>query len=85
VKAVGIWLLKLFVARTTECGSRTLVHAAIGGTQKEMQGRYLNCCRVVEESDYAISEEGQKLENRLWVRCHYFAVYQHAHQVYIKE
>jgi len=61
-------LLKLALARTTEEGSRTLVHAALAGTQSEMQGRYLNACRVEEESDYAISEEGSKVEEKVWVR-----------------
>lgn len=66
-----IWLanklLKLLLARTVEVGSRTLVHAALAGDQSEMQGRYLNRCRVEEESDFALSEEGGKVEEKIWV------------------
>lgn len=39
-----------------------------------MQGRYLNLCRVEEESDYVISEEGGKVEKRLWVCFTYIVV-----------
>jgi len=44
------------------------VHAALAGTQSEMQGRYLSSCKVEEESDYAIGKEGSKVEERVWVR-----------------
>ena len=56
------------LARSTEVGSRMLLYGALAGTQSEMQGRYLNACRVEEESDYAIGEEGSKVEERVWVR-----------------
>ena len=62
-----IEVMKLLLARTTEMGSRTLVHAALAGTQSEVQGRYLDTCRVGEESDYVIGEEGSKVEDRVWV------------------
>lgn len=44
-----------------------LLYGALAGTQSEMQGRYLDACRVVEESDYAIGEEGSKVQERVWV------------------
>src|ERR1700760_3668894 len=34
--------LKLLLARSTEVESRTLIHAALGGTQAEVQGLWLN-------------------------------------------
>lgn len=32
-----------------------------------VHGKYLNNCRVEEESDLAISEEGRNIQKRLWV------------------
>lgn len=58
------------IARTTEVGSRTLVHASLWGTKEEVNGKYLNACRVEEESDYAVSDKGAKAQDRLWV-CHF--------------
>ncbi|KZS97487.1 NAD(P)-binding protein [Sistotremastrum niveocremeum HHB9708] len=66
VLAVFVSILKGILARTTEVGSRTLVHAALGGTQAEMQGKYLNKCQVEEESDFIISPEGHQIQHRLW-------------------
>lgn len=40
----GLTILKFFLARTTEAGSRTLVAAAYAGT--ESHGQYLSNCRV---------------------------------------
>ena len=37
-------ILKFFLARTTECGSRTLVHATEAG--EESHGQYLSSCHV---------------------------------------
>lgn len=63
---LGFELLRFFFARTTEYGSRTLVHGALAGTQETMQGKYLNLCRVEEESDFVISEEGKEVQERIW-------------------
>ncbi|KAG0700363.1 short-chain dehydrogenase [Suillus ampliporus] len=62
----GMMILKGLVARTTEVGSRTLVHAAIEPGEKERHGHYLSCCEVAEESDYALSAEGREVSKRLW-------------------
>src|SRR6185437_2101521 len=49
----------LLLARTTEVGSRTLVHASLWGTKAKVNGKYLNKCLIEEEeSDYVISSEG---------------------------
>jgi len=65
VKAI-LGILKALIARSTEKGSRTLVHAALSGSQSEVNGKYLNKCQVEEESDYVLSDEGRKLQARLW-------------------
>lgn len=57
------------MARTTEMGSRTLVWAGLAGKDGggELHGRYTTSCRVEEESDYILSQEGAEVEDRLWV------------------
>ncbi|KAG2043333.1 hypothetical protein BDR03DRAFT_413121 [Suillus americanus] len=54
------------VARTTEMGSRTLVHAVIEPGERERHGHYLSSCEVAEESDYTLSAEGREFSKRLW-------------------
>lgn len=76
------WLGYKALARTTEQGSRTLVHAGLGGDLKrklpgtdggvddrgeEVHGRYLANCEVNEESDFSLSEEGRQAEKKIWV------------------
>ncbi|KAI6034816.1 short-chain dehydrogenase [Pisolithus marmoratus] len=56
----------LFAARTSEEGSRTLIHAAIGNDERAMHGRYLSSCQVTEESDYLFTPEGKAFSGRLW-------------------
>ncbi len=66
------WLVSLIVgaiARPTEKGSRTLVHASLEGSNKDIQGKYLNKCQIDEESDLVSSKEGKVLQDRLWVSC----------------
>ena len=59
--------MKFLLARTTEVGSRTLIHAALTpSSTTPTNGKYLNKCQVEEESDYVIGEEGQKVQERLW-------------------
>jgi len=53
-------------ARTTQVGSRNLIHACLAGTQEEMQGKYINVCKVEEESDFVLSKEGGRVAERLW-------------------
>ncbi|KAI6095377.1 NAD(P)-binding protein [Pisolithus sp. B1] len=56
----------LFSARTSEQGSRTLVHAVVGDDELAMHGRYLSSCRVTEEDDYIFTPEGKAFSGRLW-------------------
>ncbi|KAG2154385.1 short-chain dehydrogenase [Suillus bovinus] len=57
---------KGLVARTTEMGSRTLVHAAIELDERERHGHYLSSCEIAEVSDYTLSAEGREVSKRLW-------------------
>ncbi|KAG1890116.1 short-chain dehydrogenase [Suillus subluteus] len=59
-------IFKGLLARTTEMGSRTLVHAAIEPGERERHGHYLSSCEVTEESDYTLSAEGREVSKRLW-------------------
>lgn len=57
------WLLR---ARTSEMGSRNLVHAALATNAQAMHGKYMSSCEVVEECDYLLSAEGKAFSERLW-------------------
>ncbi|KAK7191743.1 hypothetical protein DPSP01_008024 [Paraphaeosphaeria sporulosa] len=61
---IALTIVKFFLARTTECGSRTLVHAAASGA--ESHGHYLSDCKVTLPSDYVLSNEGYVAQNRVW-------------------
>ncbi len=56
--------LKWLLARTTEVGSRTLVAAASGG--EETAGKYMADSVVSYESPFVLSEEGQRVEKKVW-------------------
>lgn len=61
---LGIALLKFFFARTTEVGSRTLVHAASAGPNSH--GQYLRNCEMSEPAPLVLGEEGEKAQARVW-------------------
>jgi len=58
--------LTRILARTTEVGSRMLVHAAVASALDGTTGEYLNACKVDEPSDFVISEKGESASRRLW-------------------
>lgn len=58
------WFNKLLFARTTEYGSRTLVHAVSQGP--ESHGQYFSDCAVAERGGLVKSEEGAILQERVW-------------------
>ncbi|KAG1827359.1 uncharacterized protein BJ212DRAFT_1311752 [Suillus subaureus] len=62
----AVRIYKGLVARTTEMGSRTLIHAAIEPGERERHGHYLSSCEVTEVSDYTLSAEGREVSKRLW-------------------
>ena len=67
---ISFWLLDIFVSWSTERGSRQLIFAALGNQDKpdEMKGAYISSSKVVEPSDYVMSDEGAKVQKQLWVR-----------------
>jgi NAD(P)-dependent dehydrogenase (short-subunit alcohol dehydrogenase family) len=60
----GLYILKLLLARTSEAGSRTLVHA--GSSGEESHGKYLSDCTVTEPSAFVRSQEGKEVQVRVW-------------------
>jgi hypothetical protein len=65
---LGVKIQKWLMARTTEVGSRTLIHPAVEPGERERHGHYLSSYKVTEECDYALSAEGKEVSKRLWVR-----------------
>ena len=61
----GFWLIKLLLARSTEVGSRTLVHAAFQGA--ESHGQYLSDCEITEPAPLVTSQGGRKAQDRVWI------------------
>ncbi|EGO00484.1 hypothetical protein SERLA73DRAFT_181097 [Serpula lacrymans var. lacrymans S7.3] len=57
---------KALFARSTEMGSRTLLHAAAASGEQERHGHYISSCEVVEEHDWLLSETGRKWSDRIW-------------------
>ncbi|KIY64426.1 short-chain dehydrogenase [Cylindrobasidium torrendii FP15055 ss-10] len=65
------WALRLFrflMAYTTEEGSRQLVYGALGerGNDDAIHGQVTISSKNTEPSDFAISPQGQELEDRYW-------------------
>jgi len=56
--------MAFFLARTTEVGSRALVHAGLQGV--ETHGKYLSDCQITEPSAYVRSTEGKRDQERVW-------------------
>jgi retinol dehydrogenase 12 len=52
------------IGRSSEEGSRTLVHGAVAG--KEVHGQYVSECQVKPASAFVRSKEGEKLQKRIW-------------------
>lgn len=61
---VAFWLIKLVLARSTEVGSRTLVHAASQGAATH--GKYLSDCHIKAPGAFVTSEEGRQAQSRVW-------------------
>lgn len=56
--------MKLLLARKTDVGARTLVAAASAG--EESHGQYMSVCAVKAPSPFVRSEEGAKVQARVW-------------------
>ena len=67
----GLAVMKFFLARTTEVGSRTLVDSVTDGQGKkegpeQRHGQYLSDCHVAPVSALVTGPEGPELEKRVW-------------------
>lgn len=62
--SIGGWLVMLALARSTEVGSRTLVHSAAQGPSSH--GCYLSGCKIEEPSPVITCPEGKELQERVW-------------------
>jgi len=62
------WFMEKALALTAEEGSRQLVYAAVGGKEDEskMRGAYITTNSTKEVSDFVLSEEGGRVQNRIW-------------------
>ena len=67
-----VWPMEVLLARTTEQGSRQLIWACIGGKDnvEELRGAYISSMQVRESSDFAVSEEGNRAQTKIWVNNH---------------
>jgi retinol dehydrogenase-12 len=63
-------IVKRLLAFTTEQGSRQFVFNAIGHAENPdaLRGQYVNQSVIEEPSDFVISAEGLKAQDRIWVR-----------------
>ncbi|KAJ6514860.1 short-chain dehydrogenase [Mycena vitilis] len=63
---VLVGTFKQIVARPTEEGSRTIVHAVVTPDAKKLHGQYITACQAVGESDFLASPEGLRFRAALW-------------------
>ncbi|KAJ6526936.1 hypothetical protein DFH09DRAFT_1414619 [Mycena vulgaris] len=68
VKGFLFSILSSIFAFTAEEGSRQLVWGAVGlpDSADKLRGEYINQCTVEEPSDFVISPEGAKVQDRIW-------------------
>jgi hypothetical protein len=61
-------LMELALAFTAEVGSRRLVWGALGHPDQpdKMCGEYSSGCQLQEVSDFVLSAQGVKAQDRLW-------------------
>ena len=59
-----ISVMKKIFCRTTEVGSRTLVHAGLAGA--ETHGQYLADCKVRPCAPLVEGKEGAEIQRRVW-------------------
>ncbi|KAL8707792.1 MAG: hypothetical protein Q9220_007244 [cf. Caloplaca sp. 1 TL-2023] len=60
----GLAIMKFFLARTTEAGSRNFIAATIAG--QESHGKYVDTCRLEEVAPFVTSEKGIETQKRIW-------------------
>ncbi|KAH7908661.1 hypothetical protein BJ138DRAFT_1157132 [Hygrophoropsis aurantiaca] len=62
-----IYAFKAAFARSSEMGSRTLVHALTDPEGRKFHGHYVTNCEAVEESDLLLGEDGKLFSERIWM------------------
>ncbi|KAH7303311.1 putative short-chain dehydrogenase [Stachybotrys elegans] len=60
----GFIVIKAILARSTEVGSRTLVHAGSAGI--DTHGQYLSDCQIGQPGPFVLSAEGKKAQGRVY-------------------
>jgi hypothetical protein len=62
------YLMERAFAFTTEVGSRRLVWAALAYPDQpdKLRGEFSSDCKVMEVSDYVLSAQGAKAQDRIW-------------------
>jgi len=60
----GFTIIKALLARSTEVGSRTLLHAGSPGV--ETHGQYLSDCEIAQPGPFVLSAEGKEVEGRIY-------------------
>ncbi|KAM7211844.1 hypothetical protein V8F06_012756 [Rhypophila decipiens] len=60
----GFTIIKAILARSTEVGSRTLMHAGSAGI--ESHGQYLDDCEISKPGKFTLSAEGQDAQRRTY-------------------
>ncbi|KAJ7498479.1 hypothetical protein FB451DRAFT_1384290 [Mycena latifolia] len=58
--------LKQFVARPTEAGSRTILHAVATPDPETFHGQYITNCAISGESDFLATPDSVRLSVSLW-------------------
>ena len=61
---IAFWMIKAVLARSTEAGSRALVHAASSGV--DSHGKYLSNCEITLPAPFVISADGKQVQDRVW-------------------
>lgn len=66
LRRAPIHLLRLFLGRSAEMGSRTLLHAAVAGP--ESHGQFCADCEVQEHktAPFVRTDEGRRVQKRVW-------------------
>ncbi|KAJ0120545.1 DmxR8 [Diaporthe amygdali] len=60
----GFWLIKTVLARSTEVGSRTLLHAGAAG--RDSHGQYCDDCEISVPAPFVTSDDGKTAQERVW-------------------
>ncbi|KAJ7483238.1 hypothetical protein FB451DRAFT_1438886, partial [Mycena latifolia] len=68
MRAVVSFLVELLFALSAEQGSRQLVFGAVALPHRteDLRGAYVSLSKVTEPSDFVLSEEGKRVQNRVW-------------------